>query len=124
MGSIEEIDARLQRIQSVFFPGMFDDADEMLEATRSSKDEPTCVERLAGPTRELNDAILEFVFFQDDALVTAAAIPELIPLLKHSNPLVAERAVDVVYKMSRKPAERAALIESNELAEAVVSEIK
>ena len=48
-------------------------------------------------------------------MVTAMAVPELIPLLQHRDPKVAEKAACVVYAMSRKPAERAGLAESQEL---------
>ena len=48
-------------------------------------------------------------------MVTAMAVPELIPLLQHRDTKVAEKAACVVYAMSRKPAERAGLAESQEL---------
>ena len=48
-------------------------------------------------------------------MVTAMAVPELIPLLQYRDPKVAEKAACVVYAMSRKPAERAGLAESQEL---------
>ena len=36
-------------------------------------------------------------------MVTAMAVPELIPLLQHRDTKVAEKAACVVYAMSRKP---------------------
>ena len=53
--------------------------------------------------------------FSDDAMVTAMAVPELIPLLQHKDTRVAEKAACVVYQMSRKPAERAGLVENQDL---------
>ena len=52
-------------------------------------------------------------------MVTAMAVPELIPLLQHRDPKVAEKAACVVYAMSRKPAERAGLAESQELTQVI-----
>ena len=52
-------------------------------------------------------------------MVTAMAIPELIPLLQHRDTKVAEKAACVVYAMSRKPAERAGLAESQELTQVI-----
>ena len=49
--------------QAVFFPGMFDDPDEILSKTRAIDSEPTCVEMLAGPSLELRYALQELVFF-------------------------------------------------------------
>ena len=49
------------------------------------------------------------------------AVPELIPLLQHRDPKVAEKAACVVYAMSRKPAERAGLAESQELTPVIVT---
>ena len=52
-------------------------------------------------------------------MVTAMAVPELIPLLQHRDTKVAEKAACVVYAMSRKPAERAGLAESQELTQVI-----
>ena len=65
----DEIADRLERIEAVFFPQQFD--DDTLEKQRLHVDEPTCVEMLAGPSFALREALLELVFYSDDALVTA-----------------------------------------------------
>ena len=57
-------------------------------------------------------------------MVTNQAVPELITLLRHSNPTIAEQAANVAYEMSRKPAQRAGLTENEEFATALVAEIK
>jgi len=76
----DEIGERLNRIEAVFFPGAFD--DDYLEQNRVKPDEATCVEMLAGPSFDLREALLELVFFSDDAVVTAKAVPDLVQLLQ------------------------------------------
>ena len=49
---------RLDRIESVFFPGNFE--DDILESTRNEADEPTCVEMLAGPSFALRPRMTKF----------------------------------------------------------------
>ena len=90
---MDDLDNRLERIQAVFFPGLFD--DDILAKTRVDEGEQTCVEMLAGPSCELRDVLRELVFYSDDAQVTAYAAPELIPLLRHSSPAVAEKATGI-----------------------------
>ena len=72
----EKIAKRLGRIEAIFFPDQLDD-----EGPRSIGDEPSCVEKLAVPSFELREALLELIFYQDDALVAATAVNDLIPLL-------------------------------------------
>lgn len=79
---------------------------------------------LAGPSLELRDVLRELVFYSDDAMTTSYAVPDLIPLLTHSNPKVAEKAANIVYDLSRKPAQRAGLTQEPELVSALVAEIK
>ena len=97
-GDMDDLDNRLERIQAVFFPGLFD--DDILARTRVDEGEQTCVEMLAGPSCELRDVLRELVFYSDDAQVTAYAAPELIPLLRHSSPSVAEKATGIGKKQS------------------------
>ena len=98
---------------------------------------------LAGPSLELRDVLRELVFYSDDAMTTSYAVPDLIPLLAHSNPKVrlkisklslihhfstkrkvAEKAANIVYDLSRKPAQRSGLTQEPELVNALVAEIK
>ena len=90
---MDDLDNRLQRIQAVFFPDLFD--DDILTKSRVNEHEETCVEMLATPAFELRDVLRELVYYSDDAQVTAAAAPELIPLLRHTNPAVAAKATGI-----------------------------
>ena len=69
---MDDLDNRLQRIQAVFFPDLFD--DDILTKSRVNEHEETCVEMLATPAFELRDVLRELVYYSDDAQVTAAAM--------------------------------------------------
>ena len=51
------------------------------------------------------------------------AVPDLAKLLQSSKTPIAEKASDVVYRLSQKPAERAGLVQP-EMLEALTAEIK
>uniref|UniRef100_A0AAY4DGH7 Junction plakoglobin n=1 Tax=Denticeps clupeoides TaxID=299321 RepID=A0AAY4DGH7_9TELE len=70
--------------------------------------------------RMLKTAIVHLINYQDDAEMATRAVPELTKLLNDDDPVVVNKAAQIVNQLTRKEASRRALMQSPQMVAAVV----
>ncbi|KAK7119624.1 hypothetical protein R3I94_021447 [Phoxinus phoxinus] len=89
-------------------------------STQIDMSQQTNVQKLAEPSRQLKDAIVYLINYQDDADLAIRAIPELTKLLNDDDPVVVNKAAMIVNQLSRKEAARLGMMQSQHMVTAVV----
>lgn len=126
--SLDEINQQLnqtrsQRIRAAMFPESLEDYGYVTSSTGqiNATLKQTAVQRLAQPSQMLKTAIVHLINYQEDAEVTAKAIPELLKLLTDDDRLTVTKTLNLIQQLSRKDASRFALTNSQQLINALIN---
>ncbi len=126
--SIDEINQQLnqtrsQRIRAAMFPESLEDYGYVTtqNGSISTTLKHTAVQRLAQPSQMLKTAIVHLINYQEDAEITAKAIPELIKLLSDDDRHTVIKTLNLIQQLSRKDASRFALTSSQALINSLIN---
>uniref|UniRef100_A0AAY4DK75 Junction plakoglobin n=1 Tax=Denticeps clupeoides TaxID=299321 RepID=A0AAY4DK75_9TELE len=110
---------RAQRVRAAMFPETVMEGTAIL-STQTDPAQMTNVQKLAEPSQMLKTAIVHLINYQDDAEMATRAVPELTKLLNDDDPVVVNKAAQIVNQLTRKEASRRALMQSPQMVAAVV----
>ena len=114
---------RSQRIRAAMFPESLEDYGYVTtqNGNINATLKQTAVQRLAQPSQMLKTAIVHLINYQEDAEITAKAIPELLKLLNDDDRLTVTKTLNLIQQLSRKDASRFALTTSQALINALIN---